>query len=162
MTGYFSIPVSFCLFSFVSNTNFTEKTVCFSRIRTRWRQLRWPIDHHTAHDWITWVLRCRNQPLFQLYHNNYPNISHSYLYGTLKLCCWYGLTYIATLSKWLKTDHAYVHIVLHAIHLTRITMVTFSDLLLPVTWMIRNEIIIIPIVWPDRAIFKNSLCQIFS
>ena len=25
MTGYFSIPVSFCLFSFVSNTNFTEK-----------------------------------------------------------------------------------------------------------------------------------------
>ena len=29
------IPNSFCLFSFFSNTNYTEKTVDFSRIKTR-------------------------------------------------------------------------------------------------------------------------------
>ena len=41
-------PGLFCLFSFISNTNFTEKTVGVSGIRTCWsrRRTRWPLDHH--------------------------------------------------------------------------------------------------------------------
>ena len=58
-------PASFCLFSFFSNTNFTEKTVGFSEIRTRIVGVEGEhVDHLTTTSGQSY--KCANDLVFYL------------------------------------------------------------------------------------------------